>query len=305
MAQYKTSHTFYSAWNYEKEIEDLNAESEKGWQLVRGGCFFSRFEQNPNLQYRYQLDFGRIDNMGRYIETFRDQGWEYLNSTFNNWHYFRKLYDPSLPESAYEIFTDRESLQEMRSKWANIALALGIVLGLFGLVCLIRLIRQPHLPVLVQTLVFLAESILLLRGVGIMKNPETSHKRKGDSLLTGWVLGIIIAGSIVFLTLSSLRPDLRSEQSWKDNDFAASEAALKDWIGFEVIYPDNYFLDLSIEAEQPVTVSIVKENGDVVYTVTESDWEKEDIRLPLKKGEYRLLLTNYGTGAAQLKAHIH
>ena len=32
--KYKTSHKVYTAWNYEKEIEDLNAQSEKGWQLI-------------------------------------------------------------------------------------------------------------------------------------------------------------------------------------------------------------------------------------------------------------------------------
>ena len=57
--------------------------------------------------------------MGRYIETFREQGWEYVNSTFNGWHYFRKLYDPALPEEAYEIFSDRESLHELNSRWAE------------------------------------------------------------------------------------------------------------------------------------------------------------------------------------------
>ncbi len=61
----KTSFKAYPAWNYEKEIEDLNAASEKGWQLVRGGCFHSTFEKNPDIRYRYQLDFRRIDNLGR------------------------------------------------------------------------------------------------------------------------------------------------------------------------------------------------------------------------------------------------
>ena len=98
--QYKRSFKVYSAWNYQREIEDLNRASEQGWQLVKGGCFHSVFEKNPNVQYRYQLDYRRIDNMGRYIETFREQGWEYVNSVFNGWHYFRKLYDPTQPEQA-------------------------------------------------------------------------------------------------------------------------------------------------------------------------------------------------------------
>ena len=89
----KTSFKMYSAWNYQKEIEDLNKASLEGWQLKKGGGFHSTFVKNPDVCYRYQLDYGRIDDMGRYIETFREQGWEYINSTFNNWHYFRKAYD--------------------------------------------------------------------------------------------------------------------------------------------------------------------------------------------------------------------
>ena len=38
-AKYKRSYRIDSAWNYQKEIEDLDRASEQGWQLVRGGCF--------------------------------------------------------------------------------------------------------------------------------------------------------------------------------------------------------------------------------------------------------------------------
>ena len=92
--QYKRSFKVYSAWNYQREIEDLNRASEQGWQLVRGGCFHSVFEKNPNVQYRYQLDYNNdIKDMERYDETFRDAGWERVNSTFNGWHVFRKAYE--------------------------------------------------------------------------------------------------------------------------------------------------------------------------------------------------------------------
>ncbi len=96
-AHYKTSYKIYPAWNYQKEIEDLNRASEQGWQLVNGGCLHSRFVKNSDIHYRYQLDYRKVGDMGRYIETFREQGWEYVSSTFNGWHCFRKLYDPSLP----------------------------------------------------------------------------------------------------------------------------------------------------------------------------------------------------------------
>ena len=68
-----------------QEVEDLNKMSDEGWQLVRGGCFQSKFVKNPDIRYRYQLDYQKIDDMARYIEIFREQGWEYVNSTFNGW----------------------------------------------------------------------------------------------------------------------------------------------------------------------------------------------------------------------------
>lgn len=81
--QYKTSHRVYTAWNYQKEIEDLNKASEQGWQLIKGGCFSSKFKWNPDVRYRYQIDYpGKVEDMGRYIETFREQGWEFINATY-------------------------------------------------------------------------------------------------------------------------------------------------------------------------------------------------------------------------------
>ena len=47
----------YSAWNYMQEVEDLNKMSDEGWQLVRGGCFHSKLVKNPDIRYRYQLDY--------------------------------------------------------------------------------------------------------------------------------------------------------------------------------------------------------------------------------------------------------
>ncbi len=101
----KRSYRIYAAWDYTKEIEDLNKESENGWQLIKGGCFHSVFERDEGVVYRYQLDYNdKIDNRMRYIETFNEQGWEYINSTFNGWHYFRKIYVPGTDEREYDIY---------------------------------------------------------------------------------------------------------------------------------------------------------------------------------------------------------
>ena len=114
MGKQKISHAAYAAWDYKKEIEDLNKKSQEGWQLVKGGCFKSIYEQNDQVCYRYQLDYNTdIENKVLYLEMFEDQGWEYINSTFNGWHFFRKPYNPELPEEEYEIYTDSSAIPDM------------------------------------------------------------------------------------------------------------------------------------------------------------------------------------------------
>lgn len=114
----KTTFNVYAAWDFDKEAEEYNRMSEKGWQLVNGGCFCQRYEFDDSVVYRYQLDFNnKIDSMERYDEMFREMGWERINSTFNDWHIFRKRYDPSLTDEEYEIYTDSESRIEMLNRW--------------------------------------------------------------------------------------------------------------------------------------------------------------------------------------------
>lgn len=120
----KTKNTFhaYAAWDFDKEAEELNKMSEKGWQLVVGNCFHQKYEFDDSVIYRYQIDFNnKIPDMARYDETFLDAGWERVSSTSNDWHIFRKVYDPALPAEEYEIYTDEQSRIEMLKRWRRIA----------------------------------------------------------------------------------------------------------------------------------------------------------------------------------------
>ena len=288
--QYKTSHKMYTAWNYQKEIEDLNNASVQGWQLMHGGCFSSKFVKNPDVRYIYQLDYQQVEDMGRYIETFREQGWEYVNSTFNGWHYFRKLYDPALPETAYEIFTDKESLQEMNGRWARFALVLSAAIGLFFVFSAVRLILEPCWPALVYTLTFLVESLVLLRGGLIMRSPTASRSRKGDGALFAVFLLVIIFGCGAGITLSGLRADFSTEQ----NSVADGPISDNRWVDFNVRYADNYYLDLEIDADEPLTFAIVDAAGETVYSETAAEFEEEDIRIHLDKGQYWYSLSTPG-----------
>ena len=287
MTQYKKSFRIYAAWNYQNEIEDLNKASLEGWQLVKGGCFFSKYVKNPDICYRYQMDFGKIDDMGRYIETFREQGWEYINSTFNGWHYFRKLYDPNLPEEAYEIFTDKESMLEMNKRWATIASAIGILWVLIAILNTIKMINHPKLPTLVILVTVIIEAIVLLRGGMIMRNPHSSRNRKGNNTFIVLFIVFVLLGTSAYLFLDSKRPYFTTEQQASSIDHPIVE---NRWSSFDIFYKDNYYFDISFNASKPMTLSIIDENDNVVFAKTDTSFNDE-IKLKLPKGTYTYAIT--------------
>lgn len=114
----KKSYKAYGVWEYEREIEELNRLSEQGWQLEKGGCYNSSYVKNEQVRYIYQLDYApSIADKDRYLSFFEEQGWEYINSTFNGWHYFRKPYHENMSEEETEIYTDKQSLVEMQNRY--------------------------------------------------------------------------------------------------------------------------------------------------------------------------------------------
>lgn len=129
-----TSHKFYAVWEYKREEKDLNEASKNGLQLIKGGCFHSTFRRDDSVRYIYQLDFcPKIPDKNRYIECFEDAGWEYVNSTFNGWHYFRRPYTPELSPEDVKIYTDKDSLYMMENRWCAILRACSILTLISGL----------------------------------------------------------------------------------------------------------------------------------------------------------------------------
>ena len=296
---HKTSYKMYFAWNYLNEIDDLNKASENGWQLIRGGCFSSKFIKNPGLQYRYQIDFGKITDMPRYIETYREQGWEYINSTFNNFHYFRKLYDPSLPEEEYEIYTDKESLDKMKKRWSNMAVIFSVLLILFVATEAVFLIITPRLPTLILFLTMLFEGCILLIGTYVMRHSAKAKSRKLVNILPALFVLVIVLG----LTGSILFSVKRSYFSWGQNgeEFNNLNSQSGD-IG--ISYTDNYALDLDIESPVPITVSILNSDGDAVYSQTAEQHHEQNTRLKLRKGIYNISVCAETSADSDWKMYI-
>ena len=164
----KRTFKMFAAWDYEFEEQEYNRMSEQGWQLVNGGSFSQKYEYDDSVLYRYQLDYNNdVKDMTRYDETFRDAGWERVNSTANGWHVFRKVYDKSLPDEAYEIYTDEQSRVEMLKRWRN--------------VCCIFLCILP---------------INIFNSIHIMETTDAAYIGVGLILACGLMLGMLLAGML-------------------------------------------------------------------------------------------------------------
>ncbi len=289
---------FYSAWNYQREADDLNRRSQEGWQLVHGGLFSSTFRKDDSVRYIYQLDYEqRIDNFARYLDTFREQGWEYVNSTGNGWSYFRKVYDPSLPAEEYEIFTDTASLQEMQSRWARIAGRLCILLFLLSALELYMNINAPRLHSLILNGMLLLELIILGYGYIIMKNPRKRKSTKGDGAIISALLIVFVLSLVSSVTLMCFRTDSScTQEAAERNPIQAALSSNTVWNEFKIRYTDYFSLDLEIDSANPVTVTFMDENEKIVYQKTGSNLEVNNALLKLHKGRYKVHLSDFAGG---------
>ena len=192
----KVSHKIYEAWEYEREIADLNRMSEEGWQLEKGGCFHSVFRKNDKVRYIYQLDYTpRLQDKERYLELFSEQGWEYINSTFNGWNYFRKPYREDLSEEEKVIYTDKQSLYEMQNRYVAMLRAFVILACVMTPVYLFMGVMHQEPAIMIEALVFLMMAVFM--GGGLL---NVSRVRKGMKKLPS--IPFIVAYPIIILLLA-------------------------------------------------------------------------------------------------------
>ena len=294
----------YPAWGYQNEIFDLNKMSENGWQLTKGGLFSNKFLKNENVRYLYQLDYNtHIDDNARYIETFREQGWEYINSTINGWHYFRKLYNPSLPAEEYEIYCDRTSLKEMHDRWCKLAAAFSGILFVLFILELISDIRYFCIPTTITALTLLAEFIMIFTGFFKLKKNDGNSAKSRHKITAPMV--ILLCGCILTLFTLSFRPDGFTTSA--DYYGPVSTGAPVDMYEVNVSYPDNYPFEIEGTLAAPATISLVeKKTGNVIFTerLEPSSENKVSFKRKsnyLKRGNYSLLFSDYEGGNFSLK----
>lgn len=170
----KISFAVYAAWNYEKEEQVINNKSAQGWQLRKGGCFHSVFEKDETAKYIYRIDCNpgvlkSKEEKERYVDFFACQGWEYINSTFNGWNYFKKPYREDADEKEYEIYSDSTSYLEMLGRWIKIARAVQVLLAVMGIAYLFLTVwsrDRINILVSIESIVFI---LFLQYGISKMK----------------------------------------------------------------------------------------------------------------------------------------
>ena len=233
----KRTFQFFAAWDYEFEEQEFNRMSEQGWQLVSGGSFSQKYEYDDSVIYRYRLDYNNdVKDMTRYDETFRDAGWERVNSTFNGWHVFRKVFDPQKPDEEYEIYTDDQSRVDMLKRWRNVCyiflcilpinivnsirimdtsdadfigigliLACGLMLGMLiaGMRSINRMIRgekntRPYPMKFFLTLLFLLLAALLIASTFVLM-------QEGSYMVLGMMTGLIIGAIVVAVKVALVK----------------------------------------------------------------------------------------------------
>ena len=310
MKEYKRVWNIYAAWDYTREIEDLNKMSENGWQLVKGGAFSNYYKKNDSLRYRYQIDYNpKIEDMGRYIETFREQGWEYVNSTFNGWHYFRKLYDKAADD--YEIYNDSESLKEMQGKWQKSGTAFTVMLCLFSVLELIYTIRAFRLYSAILTLTLIIEAVVIGRGVFVLRNPQRAdgHKRSWNGMKAfTTVLLIGIVSSVVLMSLRGSNSFNTKSEVYSPISSSIEDAV--DWGDIKIVYPDYYNFDIRGYTGSPMTFAVVNTQTREVVSQIRVDSSKakdgrnfkEEQNILLKRGTYKLY--GYDFAGGEIDLHV-
>ncbi len=135
---HKTERARFSPWYAQRELSLFASQSRSGWHLVRRTHRELEYEYAPKLQYRYAMDYQAGHREDRYLESFRDDGWEIVGAIpapFERWacvtllyhlpplrphpaegcwYIFRKEYDPALTEAEYEIFSETRELEQKR-----------------------------------------------------------------------------------------------------------------------------------------------------------------------------------------------
>ena len=250
----KVERAVYAAWDYELELKHLNEMSEQGWQLIQGGCFHTKYEWDDSVVYRYQLDHNmKIENRLRYIDTYREQGWEYINSTFNGWHYFRKVYDPAKSAEEYEIYSDRPSKEEMAGRLGRLLAVLSVIGGLLFAASLVFFILEPSMAMIGIIAEMLAA--LILAGTGTVRMRSVGRgERPARKFPVAAMAAVVAIGLVWFMVFAGNKTEIYTSCQAREVEMTL-EMKLPDWVRVSARCDNALKLDMEVANEQKVLLS--------------------------------------------------
>ena len=197
--KFKLKFNMFPDWCYEQEQKDLDRRSSEGRHLVTPGQYFHKYEQDTTIQYRYQMDYQSIEpDPDRYKEIYAEQGWEYLGSA-RGWHYFRKPYDPMLPEESYEAFTDEESIAVLRKRWARATLGGTLASLLLFLIMAFSFFWFPAWLTLIPLLLLGIEFLYCFYSAFMIRHPEKQKGPKTSFYITLFYVLLFTLGFFSFI----------------------------------------------------------------------------------------------------------
>lgn len=208
----------FAPWHYHRERAQWEEESRSGWHLTRRTERTMEYSYDPELQYRYAVDYRTGHNEEDYLSFFLPDGWELVGSIptpFERrlcvtllydlppvrphpaegcWYIFRKKCERGLIEADYCIFSEKEELEEKRRElvhsYERYALGALLVLLFVGLVGALAPLAMPawcYLP------------YLALAAVIQFRRARCLHTPPKGRALRGLDLGLRILATVLLL----------------------------------------------------------------------------------------------------------
>ena len=210
-----------------------------------------------------------------------------MNSTFNGWHYFKKIYKEGMSADEIVIYTDRESLYEMQSRWMRLMKTFAIIFTLMMIVYTIGGIMTHHNPIIIEGLVIGLMGLTM--GLGVRSaNQKRQGKKESFYIKMQWVFPVAVIILVAILIYSFFSPtDVFNENF---NYIGMAQDSLPRSSGEIEIKKDGiYYLDLDFKVGNgTMMISMQDEKGQEVYKNVADRCSVNDWKLDLKAGTYKI-----------------
>ena len=282
----------FTLWEADEEIAELNRQSEKGWQLIKGGIY-DKLVRDDSAVYRYQIDYHEKPDE-RYYETFGEQGWQYV-CKYNDFNYFRKPYDPSLPESEYEIYTDDESYrQSYKSLFRErilLAVLYAFVVSLNCINIFVKNMFSDAVNIFIGAAFMVCELMFIFIAVMVYKKMNNRDKKMGAmgkiTKVGTFIALLMILATPWLIGIDNMHSDpLLCNMTWGASDPVTHE------LDINVERTGKFRLDLDYTCGNgTLDVKIVDDEGNELFVQEPTaDCEIDDMPIRLKEGHYTMLV---------------